>query len=56
MHEWLILSIRQGIVGRLKFIDSEVKSELLIERGLIRIPGRSPYENEMRIFLNRWTV
>jgi hypothetical protein len=56
MDEWLILSIRQGIVSQLKFIDFELKSELLSERGLIRISGRSPYENEMRIFLNRWAA
>lgn len=37
MDEWLILSIRQGIVSQLKFIDFELKSELLSERDLIRI-------------------
>ena len=56
MDERLILSIRQGIVSQLKFIDFELKSELLSERDLIRISGRSPYENEMRIFLSRWAV
>ena len=56
MDEWLILSIRRGIVSQLKFIDFELKSELLSEKGLIRISERSLYENEMRIFLNRWAV
>jgi len=53
MQERLTLSNRQCIARRLKSIDFELKSELLSERGLIRISGRSPYENEMRIFLNR---
>jgi len=52
MQEGLILSIRKDIVGQLEFIYFELKYDLLSDRGLIRIPERSPYENEMRISLN----
>jgi hypothetical protein len=56
MQEGLILSIRKDIVSQFEFIYFELKCELLSERGLIRISIRSPYENEMRIFLNKWGV